>query len=208
MREIGLRKDPYNLIIAGVGGQGNVLASKILAGMLVQEGLWVTVGESFGVSQRGGSVMSHLRISARSFFSPQIPGGKADLVVTLEPVEAIRVLGRYGNQEVKVLTNTRPIYPAGVIAGQLSYPALEEIKDALEDLAAKVWYIEATRAALELGSPILSNVIMMGATAGLGELPLSREGFRRNIEEVITRDKVDLNMKAFDLGFSCFKGEV
>jgi len=92
-----LSKDPYNLIITGVGGQGNVMASRVLSNMLVRKGYYVTIGETFGASQRGGSVMSHIRVSASSAWSPQIPQGRADMVVSLEPIEAIRVLKTYGN---------------------------------------------------------------------------------------------------------------
>ena len=84
--------DPYNIVITGVGGQGNVLASRVLGNMLSEKGLQITIGETFGASQRGGSVMSHLRISAASSWSPQIPKGQAHMVIALEPIEALRVL--------------------------------------------------------------------------------------------------------------------
>ena len=85
-----LQQDPYNIIMAGVGGQGNVMASRVMANMLSRQGYAITIGETFGASQRGGSVMSHLRVSADSTWSPQIPKGKAHIVIALEPVEAIR----------------------------------------------------------------------------------------------------------------------
>jgi len=103
-----LSNDPYNIIITGVGGQGNVLASRMVGDMLLESGLVVTIGETFGASQRGGSVMSHMRVSASTFFSPQIPRGLAHMIVSLEPTEAIRVLKDYGNPQVKVISNTRP----------------------------------------------------------------------------------------------------
>ena len=99
MKNQALAADPFNLIITGVGGQGNVLASKLIGNMLVDKGYYVTIGETFGASQRGGSVMSHLRISSESILSPQIPRGKAHAVVALEPTEAIRVLQEYGNPD-------------------------------------------------------------------------------------------------------------
>ena len=110
-----LRKDPFNLIIAGVGGQGNILASQVVAQAALMEDLNATIGETYGVSQRGGSVMSHLRISKQSVWSPQIPRGQAHIVVALEPTEALRVLQAYGNPEVRVIVNTRPVYSVGVI---------------------------------------------------------------------------------------------
>lgn len=115
-------RDPYNIVITGVGGQGNVMASRVLANMLVRRGFTVTIGETFGMSQRGGSVMSHIRVSSTAVWSPQIPKGRADLIVAIEPIEAIRVLIDYGNPAVKVLVNMRPIYPVGVITGEAEYP--------------------------------------------------------------------------------------
>ncbi|HQP41778.1 MAG TPA: 2-oxoacid:acceptor oxidoreductase family protein, partial [Smithella sp.] len=132
-----LKKNPTNIIITGVGGQGNVMASRVLAGMLVNAGFIVTIGETFGMSQRGGSVMSHLRVSSSSVLSPQIPQGRGDIVIALEPVEALRVLTKYGNPDVAVLTNSRMVYPMGVITGEFTYPTIEEVKSMFEKISAK-----------------------------------------------------------------------
>ena len=94
------QKDPFNVIIGGVGGQGNVIASQVLGRILLQKGYVVTIGETYGASQRGGAVMSHLRISAKEQFSPLIPQGQCDLLMALEPVEGLRILGQYGNPTV------------------------------------------------------------------------------------------------------------
>ncbi len=192
--------DPYNAIITGVGGQGNVMASRILGNILSRKGYYVTIGETFGVSQRGGSVMSHLRISKQSVWSPQIPRGQAHIIVALEPTEAIRVIAAYGNPSVRVLSNTRPIHPVGVIAGELKYPSQEEIRGALDELASEVCLLDATDEALKLGQPILGNVIMMGAVAATGVLPFNADDFRSVIAETMSQDKVDINMKAFRKG--------
>jgi indolepyruvate ferredoxin oxidoreductase beta subunit len=200
MERKGLRKDPYNIIITGVGGQGNVLASRMLANMLVRKGFVITIGETFGGSQRGGSVMSHIRVSLTTIWSPQMPKGRADMVVALEPIEAIRLLASYGSADVKVLTNTRPIYPVGVIAGQITYPSAEEIQSALRELSGSCWFIDASDQALKLGNPIFGNIIMIGAVAGMKELPIDREDFREVITGTLAEDKLDVNMKAFDIG--------
>jgi len=198
--------DPYNAIITGVGGQGNVMASRILGNILSRKGFFVTIGETFGVSQRGGSVMSHLRISKQSVWSPQIPRGQAHIVVALEPIEAIRVLAAYGNPAVRVLSNTRPIHPVGVIAAEMKYPSLDEIRATLGDLASEVSLIDATDEAMKLGQAILGNVIMMGAVAGTGVLPFDADDFREVIAETMSQDKVDVNMKAFRKGEEMIKG--
>ena len=163
MSTIALKHDPYNLIITGVGGQGNVLSSRMLGTTLTRSGYQVTIGETFGASQRGGSVMSHIRISQRSAWSPQIPGGRAHLVMALEPSEAFRVLGVYGNLETQLIWNTRPVYPVSVICGEKKYPAHEEIQAGLNEMTARNWSLNATAKAMELGNAIFANIIMLGA---------------------------------------------
>jgi indolepyruvate ferredoxin oxidoreductase beta subunit len=199
---IPLSKEPYNIIITGVGGQGNVMASRVLSNMLVRTGYYVTLGETFGASQRGGSVMSHIRVSSLSAWSPQIPKGRADIVVSLEPIEAIRVLKHYGNPKVKVVTDTRPNYPVDVIAGELDYPSAEAIKVSIRELSSIAWFIDATKEAIKLGNPIIGNIIMIGVVSGIGELPLGREEFKEVISESISEDKLEINLKAFDRGAS------
>ena len=195
-----LVKEPTNIIITGVGGQGNVMASRVLAGMLVNAGFIVTIGETFGMSQRGGSVMSHLRISSKSVLSPQIPQGRADIVIALEPVEALRVLTKYGNPDVAVLTNSRMVYPMGVITGEFTYPSLDEVKAMFKKISAKNWIIDATSVAVELGNPVLSNIVMIGALAGTSLLPIDRRAFEKEIAKSIPADKREVNLTAFDAG--------
>lgn len=201
-----LTSDPYNLIIAGVGGQGNVLASRVLGNMLTEKGLFVTIGDTFGASQRGGAVMSHIRVSAESTWSPQIPKGRAHMIMALEPTEAIRVLGNYGNPKVKVLCNTRPIHSVGVICGELSYPALEEIKKWVCELSGQAWFVDATNAAMKLGSPIFGNIMMIGALGGTGALPIDRQDFEAAISRDMSPDKVRMNLSAYDMGVGMVKG--
>lgn len=202
MKNQTLSADPFNLIITGVGGQGNVLASKLIGNMLADQGFYVTIGETFGASQRGGSVMSHLRISSKSSLSPQIPRGKAHAVVSLEPTEAIRVLQVYGNPDVKVISNTRPVYALGVICGDVDYPDEEALRDWMQKLTCAYWLIDATDEAVKMGNPILGNVLLVGALAGIGDLPLSREDFHAVMSRTMPADKVDINLAAFDKGMA------
>lgn len=195
-----LPHDPYNIIITGVGGQGNVMASRVLGTMLVTEGYHVTIGETFGPSQRGGSVMSHLRISRTSSWSPQIPEYGAHLIASLEPAEATRVFAQYGNPDVIVLCNTRPIYPVTVIRGEASYPSVDDIQRSLSTLAADTTFIDATDEAQKLGNSILANIILLGAICGKRVLPIDREGFRKAISERVKEEQIAVNVRAFDLG--------
>jgi len=198
--KILLVKDPINIVITGVGGQGNVMASRVLAGMLVEEGFYVTIGETFGMSQRGGSVMSHLRVSQKSVWSPQIPLGQADIIVALEPSEALHVLSRWGNPEVAVLSNNRVVYPIGVITGEYDYPSSEKINNIFAKLTAKSWMIDATSIAIDLGNPVLSNIVMIGALAKTNLLPIDRHAFEGEINKSVAADKRGVNLAAFDAG--------
>lgn len=200
MSDLTLSHDPYNLIITGVGGQGNVMTSRTVGTMLSLTGFHVTIGETFGASQRGGSVMSHLRISSSGSWSPQIPLGRAHMVVSMEPSETIRVLKDYGNPDVKVITNTRPFYPVGVISGQISYPSDHEIRAWIEELTDDAWFLNATEKAVTIGDPILGNVIMAGALAGTGDLPLTRPIFEHIMASRFSGVKLMNNLEAFDFG--------
>ena len=193
-------KDPLNIILAGVGGQGNVMASRVLANMLSIKGHKITIGETFGMSQRGGSVMSHIRVSGATTWSPQIPKGKADILIALEPIEALRVMRIYGNPDVKVLVNTRPIHPVGVIAGDFDYPSLETIQKALSTLTPNVWMLDATDEAMKLGNPILSNIIMIGAVVGLSLLPIGLVEFKAAIRNFFPEKLLRINQEAFEIG--------
>ncbi len=195
-----LTKDPTNIVITGVGGQGNVMASRVLAGMLVDKGYYVTIGETFGMSQRGGSVMSHLRVSSKSALSPQIPQGRADIIVALEPVEALRVLSRYGNPSVSVLSNCRVVYPIGVITGDYDYPPIGKVKKIFDKITASNWLIDATSIAMELGNPVLSNIVIIGALVKTALLPIDRYAFEKEITKNVPADKRNANLTAFDAG--------
>lgn len=201
-----LSKEPLNLIITGVGGQGNVLASQLIGRALVKDNFYVTIGETYGASQRGGAVMSHLRISRESQYSPLIPEGQADIIVALEPVEALRVIGQYGNPSVSAVVNSRPIYPTAVTVGDAEYPSLEKIKKTISELARKAWFVDATEIALSFGSPIFTNIIMVGALVGTNLLPLNRKKFEETIKESFPSTHIADNLKAFERGLEMTQG--
>jgi indolepyruvate ferredoxin oxidoreductase, beta subunit len=195
-----LFKEPINLIITGVGGQGNVLASQVLGRMLIRRGLRVTIGETYGLSQRGGAVMSQVRISTRKTYGPLIPGGQADLVVGMEPLEVLRTLGHYGRPDIRVLTNDRPIYPINVLSGSSKYPETDRIHQTLEELARKVWWLPITREALQLGNAILANMVMVGALIGTGLLPIEVEDFTPLARDLWDPGRAALNIRAIEKG--------
>ena len=191
---------PFNLIITGVGGQGNVIASQIVGRAALNKGFRVTIGETFGLSQRGGPVMSHIRLSRNLNYGPLIPPNKAHIIVGLEPLETIRILLGYGNEKTVFLVNSRPIYPLNVIAGDVQYPGQEKIRNVLEHFGESLYWLDATQKALDLGGPILLNMIMLGALCGLTRFPLDMADFREALKEVFHESKWELNYRALDIG--------
>jgi indolepyruvate ferredoxin oxidoreductase beta subunit len=198
-------QDPLNIIITGVGGQGNVLASQIIGRAAVYEGWKVTVGETFGLSQRGGPVMSHIRLSPESNYAPLIPPNQAHIIISLEPLESLRILLDYGNEGTVSIVNSRSIHPSNVIAGDVEYPDLEKIKSILTESGSRLYWLEATEKAMELGAPILLNMILLGALGALSEFPLSQDTFRRVVSELFIETKKEVNYQALEAGADMIK---
>ena len=179
-----MQYDPFNLIITGVGGQGNVLASQIIGRVFIKAGYEVTIGETYGLSQRGGAVTSHLRLSRKQVYGPIIPNGQAHAAVSLEPLETLRVWRPYGHPEGTILVNNRAIYPLRVISGEAKYLSQDEIQKALEGRSRSVIWIPATAMAMELGKAILANMVMLGALAGSDILDSNPDGYYEVFEEM------------------------
>jgi len=195
-----LKPDPLNLIITGVGGQGNVLISQIIGRALVNRGFQVSIGETFGLSQRGGSVQSHVRISQKRVYSPLIPEGRAHVVLGLEPLETLRILPLYGRPDLKIVVNSRPIPPLNVIAGESVYPSEEQLKSALQDLAAKVWWLNGTAAAQRLGAAVMANIVLLGALTAADLLPLDQADLEEALAQVLPAPRLKQNLTAFRRG--------
>ena len=194
--------DPLNLIITGVGGQGNVLASQILGRAAVQRGFNVTIGETFGLSQRGGAVMSHVRLSTKKNYGPIIPPNRGHLVMGLEPLETLRILAEYGNPETTFIVNSRPIHPLNVISGDVAYPDMAWIRETLEGASRRLFWLDATPLAVELGGPIMLNMIMVGALCALPGFPLDSGDIRGALAEVFPESKLEQNYRALETGRS------
>ncbi len=196
------REGPINLIITGVGGQGTVMAARVLATAAVAAGFKVSVGETFGASQRGGSVTGHLRLHRRQAYAPLIPRGRAGIILGFEPLEALRVLLDYGHPETRVIMNDRPVSPISCLSGEESYPEPERIKTAIKELTPHLETVPAVNLALELGRAAAANMVMLGALAGSGLLPLSRDDFLTGMERVFDPRHHRLNREAFRAGWA------
>ncbi len=194
-----LIKDPLNLIIAGVGGQGNLVLSQLIGNILMKDGYFVLCGETLGGTQRGGSVMSHVRISREAIYGPLIPIGGADIILSLEPHEALRALIQLGNPHVITITASRPIYSIGA-----DYPSLSKVIKIIRELSAKSWIIDATSEALKLGGAIFSNTIMLGALIACGALPLEKKPIEVALGETFPK-AIDTNLIALSKGMDLIK---
>jgi indolepyruvate ferredoxin oxidoreductase beta subunit len=190
-----------NLIISGVGGQGNILISRLIGRVVSKKGYFVTIGETFGAAQRGGGVFSSIRISEMKYHGPLVPDGQGHIILSLEPLETLRTLHSYGNPDIVTVTNFQPVYPVGVLAKRLTYPDLEELKGAIEGLSQSSWFLKATDMAMELGAPIVANIIMLGALLGTDKIPIDLKEVQEEIKDSFPSSKVELNLTALKMGF-------
>jgi indolepyruvate ferredoxin oxidoreductase beta subunit len=193
--------DPLNIIVSGVGGQGNILASDIISRAFCEEGYFVSVGETYGATQRGGSVVSHIRISTRHPYGPLIPAGDGHVIIGFEPLETYRVLIENGHDEVRVVMNDRPLYPLDALQKASPYPPLQELTERISTLAEAMKIIPASGLAREAGHPMTQNVVMVGAFSGLNWVPLKPDNYRSTLETIFSGERLALNQRAFELGF-------
>lgn len=195
-------KPSANVIITGVGGQGNVLAAKLLASVALARGLEVSVGDVYGLSQRGGSVASHIRWSSEGAMPPLVPEGSLDLLLAFEPLEALRVLTRYGNKTTQILVNDQPIAPVGVQAGRFTYPDMNQIVDLMQKMSKRIWWVSGTRIAKDLGNIQLLNTVMLGALCATGQVAFPSELFEQVIGNIVSPRYFSQNIDAFRQGTS------
>ncbi len=197
---MAISADPLNIVICGVGGQGNILLSGMVGGAFLKKGFYATIGETFGAAQRGGAVFSAVRISKKREYGPLIPDGKAHLILGLEPLETLRMVQKYANPETVCISNVHPVVPAGVSAGREAYPDIADLKAAVSALCKKAWFLDATDIALELKAPIAMNIVMVGALLGTNQLPLNEEDIKAELQENLPPDRLALNYEALARG--------
>ncbi len=197
---MSLNVDPLNLIVCGVGGQGNILISRMIGRILSAKGYFITIGETFGAAQRGGAVHSSMRISKKRYYGPLIPRGRAHIVASLEPLETLRILADYGSENVMTVSNTQPVYPVAVLSRKTEYPDIALLKKTVESLSRSAWLVNVTKMALDLGTPIAANIILLGSLLGIGKMPLSSEEVQEEIRSTFPAAAAKLNLRALELG--------
>ena len=196
--------EELNIVICGVGGQGVVLMSELLGHAAVRDELSILGSEVLGMAQRGGSVISDIRIGSE-LHAPLIPEGRCDIMVALEPSEALRNI-KYLSESSLVLLNTRKIIPFTVSIDKSVYPELEIIMKKLSKVTDNVITIDASQIAEEAGSPLSTNVAMLGALLGIGRMPVDVEIVKAVIRERLPAGTIATNIRAFDLGYATVNG--
>lgn len=186
-------------LLAGVGGQGTVLASKIIAQTAIHSGFFVRSSETIGMAQRGGSVVSHLRIGAADC-SPMIPPAAADLLIGFEPAEAARNIG-FLKPTGRMLVSINPVVPVTSSLGGAGYQ-LAGIMEYLKKNVREVALIDGQKLCAVAGTAKVLNVIILGAALRRGWLPFSPDDVRKTIKNNLPEKFRELNMKALEIGYN------
>ncbi len=185
-----------SIMIVGVGGQGTLLASRILGNAVISEGYDVKVSEVHGMSQRGGSVVTYVRYGEK-VNSPIIDKGGADIILAFEELEALRALPFLG-KDGKIIVNTQNIDPMPVITGAASYP--EHIIDSLKAAGADVTAVDALDLAIKAGNMKSVNVVLIGVMAKNTAIP--ENVWKDTIRSTVPEKFLEANLKAFELGYN------
>lgn len=199
----------YNVLLAGVGGEGILTAQAIIARAAHLEGYYVRGFQLHGLAQRGGSVISTVRFGfKKEIFSPEIMQADADLVIAFEPLEAVKAVYYARREKTSFVIDSEPTPPVYSYILKIPYPTEKEIKKRIQPFAKSLYLIEAGLIAKkEFGSPILSNLILIGAAKGMGLLPIKENNLKKAIEISAPRD-IDNNLKAYKIGIEYFKRNV
>ncbi len=190
-----MRTSECDMVIVGVGGQGVILISDVIGRAGVLAGKPVRGAETHGMAQRGGSVINHTRIGCR--FSPMVSPGSADLLIALEPAEALR-FGYFLSPEGIALVNTQPVLPVTVTTGKARYPSIDELLEPLRSQCQRVLALDAVALAGKAGTRQAMNVVMLGALSQY--IPLSEEHIIQALVEVVPAKHLEANKRAFLLG--------
>lgn len=193
----------FNVVLAGVGGQGTLLAAEILGSAAVEDGLNVRVSEIHGMAQRGGAVTSNVRIGEK-VLSPTVMEGRADVLLGFEPLETLRNL-KYASEKTTVIVSDEEIPPTELAAKGAAYPSMKDLTAKIRSFAKKVFVVEAERLASEAGNALTSNIVLVGALAAIENMPVKAESLMKSVRELVPARHVDVNVKAFKLGYDYMK---
>jgi len=187
----------FDLVIAGVGGQGIIFTANIIGKSCVKEGIKILAAETHGMAQRGGSVRSYIRIDTK--FGPLIPQGGADALLGFEPIEAIRCFHFLSKDGIAII-NTEKVIPPSITSGKLTYPDVDYLINEIKKTFQDVITLNALKLARESGNIKTANMVMLGVLAKY--LPLSKKIIIETIKESVPEKLIKANLKAFEQGIS------
>ncbi len=187
------------VVFIGVGGQGNLLTSRLLGEAALSLDIPAVVSEIHGMAQRGGIVESAVLLG--DVTSPIVSNAEADVLIGFEPVETLRALSKC-NKDTIVITNTHPLPPFTVSVGQGVYPPMDEIMGLIRAKVGKVIALDGNAMAEEAGNSLSLNMVMLGALIGSGSIPVGAEDMKKTISTTTKKAFLESNLKAFDLGMN------
>lgn len=188
----------YRVCFTGVGGQGTLLATMVLAEAAIYAGHNVLASEVHGMAQRGGVVESTVMIG--NIKSPIISDGEADILLGFEPLETYRAMRKCSADSV-VVSNSVPVMPFGVAIGKSDYPDVDKMFAFIEARVKTLVTLDAQKLAQQAGAALSANVVMIGALARTKAVPVPKEAFEETIRTKTKEKFVEINLKAFELGF-------
>lgn len=191
--------EPKKIVVIGVGGQGNLLATNLLGEAALALNIPVVASEIHGMAQRGGIVESAVLLGDIS--SPIVSPGESDVFLGFEPLETLRGLSKC-NRKTVVITNTRSMQPFTAALGQGVYPPLEEMMSLIKAKIDKVIAFDGSALAEKAGNPLSLNMVMLGALIGSETIPISAADMKETISTSTKKAFLESNLKAFDLGFA------
>ena len=186
-----------NCLLCGVGGQGVVLASKLIAYAAMEKGLNVRTSETIGMSQRGGSVVTHVRMG-ETVHSPMIPKGTADVIMAFEPAEAVRNLS-YLKEDGVMVVDKKAVKPVTATLSQNKYDGQKELLY-LQENVKNLYIVDGSAICEEAGSSKVLNVVLLGVALGSGVLDIQLEEMKEEIKKHVKPQFVEMNIKALELG--------
>lgn len=195
--------DKINIVVAGVGGQGVLFASKIIAHALSYK-TNVIMSEVHGMAQRGGTVVCMIR--GGDVYTPLISDGSADIILGLEPVETLRAISKV-SESTHIFTDITPIIPFTVSIGDENYPPANLIISTLKQFTKKLWVLNASELAERAGTSIAANIVMIGALTVSDIFPVEKEDMRNIIKRSVPKKFAETDLKAFDLGYEAAMNE-
>jgi len=196
----------YNIMTCGVGGQGLMLVSNIIGLTCAEFRFKIRTAETHGLAQRSGSTYTHIRVSTdETIYSPLIPYGEADVLLSLEAIEALRNI-EFLKRDGIIVLNDYIWYPVQstferVKNPEIKYVSTNEILSQLKKITDKIYIIKAMDLANEAGNPLTSNVVLLGALAKTNGFPITLEQLKKIVPQVVPEKAIDANLKALTLGY-------